>query len=302
MPDTEFDWYSISQRNARSVQTLIGWIFWDPETIRRLEPEGLPGMLAYVAGRAAPLAPAGEDAVIAAFYTINPDVIRYAIRAMNENSSAERVWQIRNEAAVDGLREFVPEATEALASMTPWLWDAVDACPLPGRPFFGACRSLPRPEEPLLSMWQAVNCLREWRGDTHFAILTSEDVGPVAAGILHNAWVGYEKDWLPVSRGNTPDEIEHAYASLEARGLAKDGEVTEAGVALRQDIEDRTDRLTTLPWEAIGAELSDEFARIAEPACEALLTRVDVTAGPNFQPASRIHDRLAGRTAPPITQ
>ena len=61
-----------------------------------------------------------------------------------------------------------------------------------------------------------------------------------------------------------------------------------AGIALRQQIEDDTDRLTTLPWELFGEQRSVEFAERLEPPCEALLRRVDATAGPNYQPGSRV--------------
>jgi len=64
--------------------------------------------------------------------------------------------------------------------------------------------------------------------------------------------------------------------------------VTAEGVALRQHIEDETDRLTTRVWELLGEERADAFAPAFEPPCELLLARVDITAGPNYQPASRI--------------
>ena len=57
------DWVEITRRNARSVQTTIGWIFWDPGAVERYGRLGLPGPLGYIAARAAPLAPAGADAV-----------------------------------------------------------------------------------------------------------------------------------------------------------------------------------------------------------------------------------------------
>ncbi len=177
---------------------------------------------------------------------------------------------------------------DALVEMGPWLWDAVEACPIDGRVFAAAHRSLPRPEDPVLSMWHAVNCLREWRGDTHWALLVSEGLDGVEAGILHNAWLGYEPDWIPTSRGNSAPEIDAAWASLEARGLARGRTVTPAGIALRQDLEDRTNRFTTTPWRAVGPDRARRFAEIAEPPCEILLGRVDETAGPNYQPASRI--------------
>ena len=33
----ELDWVAITKRNARSVQTTIGWIFWDPGAVARYE-------------------------------------------------------------------------------------------------------------------------------------------------------------------------------------------------------------------------------------------------------------------------
>ena len=61
------DWFEITRRNARSVQTTIGWIFWDPGAVRRYEAVGLPaafaGPLGYIGARSAPLAAAGPAAV-----------------------------------------------------------------------------------------------------------------------------------------------------------------------------------------------------------------------------------------------
>ena len=108
------------------------------------------------------------------------------------------------------------------------------------------------------------------------------------ASILHNAWLGYETDWLARSRGATDEEIEAGWASLAAKGLAVDRRVTDDGVALRQRLEDDTDRLTTLPWELLGEARATWFAEVFEPPCELLLARVDETAGPNYQPASRL--------------
>ena len=61
------------------------------------------------------------------------------------------------------------------------------------------------------------------------------------------------------------------------------------GMALRRHIEQETDRLTSLAWQLLGEDRSNWFAAAFEPPCEALLRRVDETAGPNYQPASRLH-------------
>ena len=285
------DWFEITRRNARSVQTTIGWIFWDPGAVARYEQLGLPGPLGYIAARCAPLGGAGPDAVIAAFGSISPFGIRMAFDLVRERTTFGAVWAARDEAVLDGLREHAPASLDPLARLGPLLWPVVERLPAVGRVFFAAHLDMPRPSDPVLSGWHAVNCLREWRGDTHWALVVAAGVTGTEVSILHNAWLGYEPDWLPRSRGTADDELAAAWEGLERKGLAVDRTVTGAGVALRQRIEDDTDRLTTLPWELLGEEDSVRFAEDLEPPCELLLARVDLTAGPNYQPGSRLRSR-----------
>jgi hypothetical protein len=282
------DWTEITRRNARSVQTTIGWIFWDPGAVARYERLGLPGPLGYIASRAAPLAPAGPDAVIAAFGSISALGIRLACDLVAQHTTFDDVWHARDETVLDGLRAHAPAILDPLAALGPVLWPIVDDLPTVGRVLFAAHLRMPRPADPVLSGWHAVNCVREWRGDLHWALVATAGLDGISASILHNAWLGYERDWLPSSRGSAPAEIERGWVDLEARGLVRGGEVTPEGIALRQHIEDETDRLTTEPWKRLGEQRARRFAAEYEPPCEALLRRVDITAGPNYQPASRI--------------
>ncbi len=282
-------WTELSRRIARSVQTTIGWIFWDPGAVARFESLGLPGPLGYIAARSAPLAPAGPDAVIAAFGSISPAGIRWAFDLVAEKGTTfDAVWAARDEAVREGLAEHAPAILEPLAATGPALWSVVEQLPTVGRVLMAAHLRMPRPDDPVLSGWHAVSCIREWRGDTHWALVAAAGLSGQEASVLHNAWLGYEDGWLPTSRGSTPDDIAAAGRSLADRGLAADGRVTDAGIALRQQIEDDTDRLTTQPWQLLGAAATEALAEALEPPCEALLHRVDVTAGPNYQPASRI--------------
>lgn len=284
------DWIDITRRNARSVQTTVGWIYWDPGAVSRLEKVGLPGGLGYIAGRCAPLGPAGAEAVVAAFGSISPLGIALAVDAVEKNTTWEHVWKLRNEALLEGLAVHAPDIQAPLADLGPRLWPVIDRLPRMGRVFFGAHLRMPRPTDPVLSGWHAVNCIREWRGDTHWAVIAAAGLTGIEASILHNAWVGYERDWMPRSRGSSDEETQTGWDSLEARGLVVDGEVSASGVELRQRIEDDTDRLTTTPWELLGEEASVRFATDFEPPCEQLLARVDLTAGTNYQPASRLRD------------
>lgn len=288
------DWTALSQRIARSVQTTVGWIFWDPGAVARFEALGLPGPLGYIAARCAPLAPAGPDAVVAAFGSISPPAIRWAFDLVaSSGTTFDAVWAARDEAVREGLAEHAPEIVAPLADAGPALWDVVDRLPTVGRVLMAAHLRMPRPDDPVLSGWHAVNCIREWRGDTHWALVAAAGLDGQEASVLHNAWLDYEDGWLPTSRGATPDDIAAAWAALAARGLAADGAVTPEGVALRQRIEDDTDRLTTTPWQLYGAAQTVALAEALEPPCALLLRRVDVTAGPNYQPASRIRPRRA---------
>ena len=283
------DWVAITHRNARSVQTTIGWIFWDPGAVARFEALGLPGPLGYIGARAAPLAPAGPEAIEAAFGSISALGIALAFDAVEKNGTTfDALWHARDEAVVEGLRTYAPAIIDPLIELGPPLWAVVDQLPTVGRPLYASHLRMARPADPLLSGWHAVNAVREWRGDTHWAIVAASGLSGIEASILHNAWLGYERDWLATSRGSTPDEIERGWASLRAEGLADGDIVTPGGVALRQHIEDETDRLTTPVWELLGRERSLAFARDFEPPCELLLARVDETAGPNYQPASRL--------------
>lgn len=286
------DWFGITRRNARSVQTTIGWIFWDPGAVERYVALGLPAEFAeplgYIAARCAPMAGAGPDAVIAAFGSISPIGIRAAFSLLAEPSRFEEVSAARDLAVVEGLHRFAPGIIEPIEEFGPHVWSVVDRLPTLGRVLFASHAAMPRAEDPLLSGWHAVNCVREWRGDTHWALVVAAGLVHAEASILHNAWMGYPADWLADSRGTPAADLEAGWESLNQRGLARGRTVLPQGVALRQRLEDETDRLSTLPWELLGETRSREFAERFEPPCELLLQRVDVTAGPNYQPASRL--------------
>ncbi|MEU8587547.1 hypothetical protein AB0C59_11195 [Streptomyces sp. NPDC048664] len=293
--EAEERWHEISRRNARSVQTTVGWIFWDPGAVARYETLGLDstvaGPLGYIASRGAPLAPAGAQAVIAAFGTISAAGIRLTFDLLTRPEAFRDFRDARDEAVEEGLRRHAPQIVAPLCETGPALWEVVDRLPLLGRPLFGATLAMPRPRSPLLAGWHAVNLLREWRGDTHWALVAAAGLTAPEASVLHNEWLRYDDDWLSRSRGHSADEIAEGWESLTRKGLAADGRVLPAGLRLRQRIEDLTDERTALPWRLLGEPAARAFATRFEPPCTLLLTRVDETAGVRYQPASRVRSR-----------
>lgn len=178
-------------------------------------------------------------------------------------------------------------APDGLGSLADPLWEAADSLPVAGRVLFGSPRDRPRPADPFLSAWLAVNCIREWRGDSHWAIQIAEDIDGTMAGILDGAWRNYTSDWLPRSRGADDEMVDAAMARLAERGLVSDGAVNAAGLAYHQELEDRLDRLCSVAWQDLGQTRTVEFLDLVEPVGPALVRRIDDTAGPNWMPAAR---------------
>ena len=268
---------------------LIGWIYWDPVGIANYAATGVPdGIGYYIATRAAPLASAGSQVVTAALGSIHPDFVRVSMELADQHSSFVEAARCRDAAVVAGLETHVPEILEDLGSMADELWAVADELPSAGRVMFAAHRAWPRPESPgSLRAWLALNCIREWRGDTHWALQIAEGLSSTAAGLLDGAWRGYEDDWLPRCSDAAATEIDAAMAELAERGFVTDGRIDAAGVAYRQSLEDRLDDLAALPWQLWGETATRRFIDLVEPVGETLLARVDATAGPQWMPAAR---------------
>jgi len=295
---SEQEWIELGRRAALASHRLIGWIFWDPGAIERYAALGVPnGAGYYIASRAAPLAAAGNQAVVAAFGSIHPFFVGAALDLCRAHATFEAAAAVRDAAVLDGLATYAPEVLSGLGELAEPMWAAADALPVAGRVLFAAHREWPRPDDPALSAWLAVNCIREWRGDTHWAIQVAEGLSTTASGLLDGAWRAYEDDWLPRSRGADGAMIAAAMVELEARGLATDGRIDQRGIVYRQQLEDRLEAICAEPWRHLGEDLTRRFLDLVEPAGPRLMERVDATAGPNWMPAGR--DRRApieGRT------
>ena len=287
------DWVELSRRAGKASHRLVGWIYWEPEAIAAYADLGVPdGMGYYIASRGAPLGAAGNDVVTAAFYSIHPAFVAVSLDLCRQHTTFADAARVRDEAVVAGLRRYTSGLCDGLAALAEPLWDAADALPVAGRALFAAHRAWPRPaDDPLLSAWLAVNTIREWRGDTHWAIQIAEDLSGDMAGVLDGAWRAYDDHWVARSRGADDDALTVALAELERRGLAEDGAVTAAGIAYRQGLEDRLDSLSAAAWQHLGEDGTQTFLDLVEPAGPTLMARIDATAGPNWMPAGR--DRRA---------
>ncbi|CAI8301990.1 MAG: hypothetical protein CL452_03960 [Acidimicrobiaceae bacterium] len=282
------DWEELSRRAAFASHRLIGWIYWDPRAIANYEALGVPdGFGYYVSTRAATLGKAGNKAVSASFYSIHPDFIKASLDNCREHTTFEKAAGARDAAVAPGLQQLTPEICEPLATMSPALWNAAEKLPLSGRALFASLLDWPRHEDPLTSAWLAVNAIREWRGDTHWAIMTSENIDGTMAGILDNAKHNYDDQWLPRSRGADDEAISFAFKKLAERGLANGEEVTTKGLEFREELERKLNNMASAAWRNLGIDQTIQFLELIEPVGSRYMDHIDRTAGSKWMPAGR---------------
>ena len=283
------DWLDLSRRAAFESHRLIGWIFWDERAIENYAALGVPdGVGYYVTTRAAPLAAAGNQAVVAAFYSIHPDFIGLCLDLCRQHTTFEDAARARDAAVVAGLREYTPEVCNGLDALAGPLWEAADALPPSGRVLFAAHRDWPRPtDDGLLSAWLALNTIREFRGDTHWAIQIAEELTgprPESSTTLGGATTAIGSP--AAGERTTPCSPMHTATWKRAASqstVRSPRPASPTGRSWRQ----RLDRMTIPAWQALGARRTSQLIELLEPVSDRYIDRVDATAGAHWMPAGR---------------
>lgn len=249
----------------RTLEPLHAFIYFSADAAARYAALGLThGRTQYFASRGAAFGRCGPGAVIASFYNFAPHQVRRALPAAWEVVSPEQVLAARQAAAREQLAQVVAGAdlTEALELLEATL-PALEAA---GRPLYAAHADLPLSADPVLRLWQLVTLLREWRGDGHVAVLAADGVGGCEALHIHAAAGGPPAAVLKATRGWSDEQWQAAFDRLVAVGtLSPDGQLTAAGTAHRQQVEDRTDALAAAPWQLLGEARCSRLRELLRP-------------------------------------
>ncbi|HEX5945984.1 MAG TPA: hypothetical protein VFY82_06885, partial [Acidimicrobiales bacterium] len=105
------------------------------------------------------------------------------------------------------------------------------------------------------------------RGDGHVALLAAAGLDGCEVHVLVAATEGTNPELFVTSRGWSVEDWGAARERLAARGLvAEDGTATDAGRALRDDIERRTDELAARPYTRLAADDLDALLAALGPA------------------------------------
>lgn len=263
-----------AHKTWRTVEPIHGMVYFAPEATASYANLGIRPEAGYFLSRSAPMGAVADDVVVATFYNFRPDLVRSSMAGAWNSVSPGEMCSARLEVADAALRRMLgaavesPEMERAAALARAAALRAAERCN--GRPLFAGHAGLEWPVEPHTVLWHAQTLLREFRGDGHVAALLMFDLDPVEALAMHAASGEVPVGLLRSTRGWTDTEWDDGVTRLRGRGWlepAADGGLsfTTEGHAVRQRIEDMTDRRAVFPYQALGEDGCDELRALVRP-------------------------------------
>ena len=228
------------------------------------------------------MGPCAPSVVAAAFYNFNPALIEQAwpaAVAVGLDAVSDRRWALLDSVLGTALGSLASEPD--LPTIAERLRSIGDAASFAGRPLAAAWHAAERPDVPHLALWHSITVLREWRGDGHLAALIDAELDPSEAAVFHEAVRptpqpgrrALGKRITQLTRQWSESEWDSAAERLAVRGLlttSAEGEtLTDAGTALDQHIEDRTDAMASAVWKNIAD--AEQLITSARPYVKAVI-------------------------------
>ncbi|HVU61044.1 MAG TPA: hypothetical protein VHD58_05220 [Mycobacteriales bacterium] len=267
---------SLARKAHRTLEPLHTAAYFGAELAAAYAEAGAKGTLrSYFAVRSAPMGIVEPEVVVATFFNFAPSLVRQAIPAVWQDTTPEALFEARLR-GIDTLYRRVlgddvlasPEMAEAAALAR----EATTVLSALGRPLFAGHQRLPWPQPAHLQLFHAQTLLREHRGDGHVAALTLAGLDGVGALVTHLA-SGQSPmvlDMVRATRGWTDEEWAAGEARVVERGLVADGTLTEAGRALREEIERQTDQAAAAPYTHLGQARVARLRELARPWSKAI--------------------------------
>ncbi len=264
-----------ARKTWRTVEPLHGMVYFAPEADESYRGLGLAGQSGYFASRSAPMGAVTAGTVVATFFNFRPSFVHESMAGVWDRASPADVLAARTAAAGAALRRMLGDAASsddvaAAAGLARRAALAAGEHP-EGRPLFAGHAGLDWPEDPLDVLWHAQSLLREFRGDGHIALLVANGLDGIEALVMHEATGELPVAFLRATRGWTDDEWAAATERLRDRGWLRPGGANEPlalsdeGAAVRGAIEEGTDQLSVVAYEAIGEDGCDVLRRLARP-------------------------------------
>jgi len=237
---------------------------WTEAVHTALAHTGLPFFSIYAWGRAAVLGDVDPTVAAAAFAVFEPEPVAVAVRTGQAAIGRAELLATMDRATIGSLHAVLDPVADPgeIAEVAARLWAAVEAADGTGRPLFCGVRALGRPDDPLGALWRACHALREHRGDSHVAAFVAAGLDPVRMNILTELWVGYPLGAYSASRRWPAERTAAALDRLRRDGLLDGDALTDAGRALRDDLEAATDLAQHSVVDALGDHLGPVTAAL----------------------------------------
>ncbi|MUM33393.1 hypothetical protein [Mycolicibacterium sp. CBMA 361] len=245
----------------------------------------------YFATRSAPLGPVPVRVVEAIFYNFASHRVAKSLEGVWDIASPEQALAARQAGAVAALRRYGLTDDENLRTAADLLGRAARGAAVDGRPLYAALTALPSPDEPVAALWHAATLLREQRGDAHVAALVAAGISGRESNVLHVAAGRTTREKVASTRDYDDAEWDAVTARLAARGLlTPDGALTEAGHALKDDLEFRTDSAALPTLDVLSDDEVESLFRALTPITRQVIAGGDL---PAITPVGLQHDDLA---------
>jgi Helix-turn-helix family len=265
---------TLARRLWAAIEPIHSLVYFAPGPLEAARKTGLRGFwMGYFASRVAPLGALPAPAVEAMTYGFAPSIVGRAIPDAWRFASPQAVLDARLESAPAALREHVDDALLSRAGeLAGLLWDGAAGCRYDGRPLAAAWAGVPRPDDPVGSLWLAATVLREHRGDGHVLAAVAHGLRGLDATVTFVATGAISRDLIQQSRGWTDEDWAQSCRRLAARGLLDSrGRLTKTGGALRREVEELTDRLAAAPVERLGSTGVEQAIALAAPLSRHLM-------------------------------
>ena len=270
---------SVSRACWRTLEPVHAMVYFAPEAAEEYSALGFDlaanRAAAYFPARAAALGAVSAGVVRAVFFGFSPVAVSRGMEGAWDITTPEQLVQARWRVADRALRRLCGELLDGpdVAEAAELAREASAGCTADGRPLYAGGAGLEWPQPVHMQLFHAVGLLREFRGDGHIAALVVEGISGLEAGVLHvaqgDAWT---REPLRRTRGWRTQEWDAAVARLRERGwLDAEEQLTEAGRAVRQRVEDRTDVLALPPWERLGEQRCSRLRALVRPLSKAVV-------------------------------
>lgn len=236
----------------QGIEVIHDVVYFGDDVRERFEAIGLKGWwMAYFAHRSAALGTPDAKTVTALFHGFAPALVERALPDAWSLAGREDILATRLQMARDRITPAIsPDAIDTeVAALADELAKIVAGLDFAGRALAAAHASVPQPDDPIGGLWWAATVLREYRGDSHVALLVAAGLDGAEANVLAVADGRTPADQQR-ARGWTDEQWAAAYQRLRDRTwVDASGTTTDVGRAARAQLEDATDRVSSASFD-----------------------------------------------------